>query len=66
MLAIACSYENGNDLDHLRSDPGFKLDCRRLPDFSRNLCSQPTMSRARRYAEWKKTSNKLYELSHEP
>ena len=45
MLAIACGYEDGNDLDHLRSDPGFKLACGRLPDSGRDLCSQPTMSR---------------------
>jgi hypothetical protein len=23
MLAIACGYEDADDLDHLRSDPGF-------------------------------------------
>jgi hypothetical protein len=27
MLAIACGYEDADDLDHLRSDPGFKLAC---------------------------------------
>jgi hypothetical protein len=31
MLAIACGYEDGDDLDHLRTDPGFKLACGRLP-----------------------------------
>jgi hypothetical protein len=30
MLAIACGYEDGDDLDHLRTDPGFKLACGRL------------------------------------
>jgi hypothetical protein len=45
MLAIACGYEDGNDLDHLRSDPAFKLACGRLPDSGRDLCSQPTLSR---------------------
>jgi hypothetical protein len=45
MLAIACGYEDADDLDHLRSDPGFKLACGRLPDSGRDLCSQPTMSR---------------------
>ena len=45
MLAIACGYEDGNDLDHLRSDPGFKLACGRLPDSGIDLCSQPTVSR---------------------
>ena len=27
MLAIACGYEDGDDLDYLRTDPGFKLAC---------------------------------------
>ena len=45
MLAIACGYEDADDLDHLRSDPGFKLACGRLPDTGADLCSQPTMSR---------------------
>jgi hypothetical protein len=44
ILAIACGYEDADDLDHLRSDPGFKLACGRLPDSGRNLYSQPTMS----------------------
>jgi hypothetical protein len=29
----------------LRTDPGFKLACRRLPDSGADLCSQPTVSR---------------------
>jgi hypothetical protein len=45
MLAIACGYEDADDLDHLRTDPGFKLACGRLPDTGAELCSQPTMSR---------------------
>jgi hypothetical protein len=45
MLAIACGYEDADDLDHLRSDPGFKLACGTLPDTGRDLCSQPTMWR---------------------
>ncbi|GBQ79596.1 transposase [Komagataeibacter xylinus NBRC 15237] len=45
MLAIACGYEDADDLDHLRCDPGFKLACGRLPDTGRDLCSQPTISR---------------------
>jgi len=44
MLAIACGYEDADDLDHLRGDPGFKLACGRLPDTGRDLCSQPTVS----------------------
>src|ERR1700739_4598312 len=45
ILAIACGYEDADDLDHLRTDPGFKLACGRLPDTGDDLCSQPTMSR---------------------
>ena len=45
MLAIACGYEDADDLDHLRRDPGFKLACGHLPDSGNDLCSQPTMSR---------------------
>ena len=45
MLAIACGYEDADDLDDLRTDPGFKLACGRLPDSGADLCSQPTMSR---------------------
>ena len=32
-------------IDHLRTGPGFKLACGRLPDTGRDLCSQPTVSR---------------------
>jgi hypothetical protein len=45
MLAIACGYEDADDLDHLRTDPGFKLACGRLPNSGADLCSQPTVSR---------------------
>src|SRR6202158_1318740 len=45
MLAIACGYQDADDLDHLRTAPGFKLACGRLPDTGDDLCSQPTMSR---------------------
>jgi hypothetical protein len=39
MLAIACGYEDADDLDQLRTDPGFKLACGRLPDSGSDLCS---------------------------
>ncbi|MEY9635939.1 hypothetical protein ABIF66_004193 [Bradyrhizobium japonicum] len=29
MFAICCGYEDADDLDHLRSDPAFKLACGR-------------------------------------
>ena len=45
MLAIACGYEDVHDLDHLRTDPSFKLACGLLPDSGYDLCSQPTVSR---------------------
>jgi len=45
ILAIACGYEDADDLDRLRCDPAFKLACGRLPDTGEDLCSQPTVSR---------------------
>ena len=45
ILAIACGWEDADDLDTLRRDPAFKLACGRLPDSGRDLCSQPTVSR---------------------
>jgi Transposase DDE domain group 1 len=45
ILAIACGYEDADDLDRLRSDPAFKLACGRPPDSGHDLCSQPTVSR---------------------
>ncbi|CAN5354010.1 hypothetical protein BH09PSE3_BH09PSE3_27010 [soil metagenome] len=45
MLAIACGYEDGDDLDTLRHDPGFKLALGKLPGGATGLASQPTMSR---------------------
>jgi Transposase DDE domain group 1 len=45
ILAIACGYEDADDLDHLRRDPALKLACGQLPDSGRDLCSQPTVSR---------------------
>jgi hypothetical protein len=45
IFAIACGYEDANDLNVLRADPAFKLACGRLPETGRDLCSQPTLSR---------------------
>ena len=47
ILAIAAGYEDGDDLDHLRQDPVFKLAIGQLPEAVSGLCSQPTMSRWR-------------------
>jgi len=44
ILQIACGYEDANDADDLRTDPGFKAACNRLPSES-DLASQPTISR---------------------
>jgi hypothetical protein len=41
---IACGYEDADDSDDLRIDPGFKAACDRLPSED-DLASQPTMSR---------------------
>jgi hypothetical protein len=45
IFAIACGYEDADDLDRLRCDPAFKLACGRLPNSGIDLCSQPTISR---------------------
>ena len=45
ILAIACGYADGDDLDCLRTDPAFKLACGRLPESGADLTSQPTVSR---------------------
>jgi Transposase DDE domain group 1 len=45
IFAIACGYEDADNLDWLRSDPAFRLARGRLPDSGYDLCSQPTMSR---------------------
>ena len=44
ILQIACGYEDADDSDDLRTDPGFKSACNRLPSGD-DLASQPTMSR---------------------
>lgn len=45
VLAIACGYEDADDLDALRDDPGFRLALSKLPGSGAGLASQPTMSR---------------------
>jgi hypothetical protein len=44
-FAIACGYEDADDLDALRDDPGFRLALGKLPGSGAGLASQPTMSR---------------------
>jgi hypothetical protein len=45
IFAIACGYEDANDLDRLRHDPLLKLAVGRCPRSGDPLCSQSTMSR---------------------
>ncbi|CAM5393788.1 Transposase DDE domain-containing protein OS=Sphingobium scionense OX=1404341 GN=GGQ90_005527 PE=4 SV=1 [Sphingobium scionense] len=45
VFAIACGYEDADDLDALRDDPGFRLALGKLPGSGVGLASQPTMSR---------------------
>ena len=45
VLAIACGYEDADDLDALRDDPGFRLALGKLPNPGAGLASQPTMGR---------------------
>ena len=47
IFAIACGYEDANDLDRLRFDPPFKLTCGRLPD------SASTCARSRPVRGWR-------------
>ena len=42
---IACGYEDANDANTLRLDPGFKTACERLPLSGPDLASQPTLTR---------------------
>ena len=44
IFQIICGYEDANDANDLRIDPGFKTSCDRLPSES-NLASQPTITR---------------------
>jgi len=53
LFAIACGYEDCDDLDVLRFDPAFKLACGRLPETGRDLMSQPTLSRLENAPSWR-------------
>jgi hypothetical protein len=53
VFAIACGYEDCDDLDELRLDPAFKLACERLPETGRDLASQPTLSRLENLPSWR-------------
>jgi len=45
VMAIACGYEDCDDIDALRHDPALKMACERAPDAALGLASQPTLSR---------------------
>ena len=45
VLAIACGYEDADDLDALRYDPAFMMALGKAPGEAIGLASQPTMSR---------------------
>jgi len=53
LFAIACGYEDCDDLDVLRFDPAFKLACGRLPETGADLMSQPTLSRLENAPSWR-------------
>ena len=53
MFAIACGYEDCDDLDLLRFDPAFKLACGRLSESGDALMSQPTLSRLENAPSWR-------------
>ncbi len=53
MFAIACGYEDCDDLDVLRFDPAFKLACGRLAETGGDLMSQPTLSRLENAPSWR-------------
>ncbi|MDP6884819.1 MAG: transposase, partial [Rhodospirillales bacterium] len=53
MFAIACGYEDCDDLDSLRFDPAFKLACGRLSETGADLMSQPTLSRLENAPSWR-------------
>jgi hypothetical protein len=44
IFQIICGYEDANDANDLRIDPGFKASCNRLPSDD-DLASQPTITR---------------------
>ncbi|HDL16600.1 MAG TPA: IS1380 family transposase, partial [Rhizobiales bacterium] len=53
LFAIACGYEDCDDLDALRFDPAFKLACGRLAETGDDLMSQPTLSRLENAPSWR-------------
>lgn len=59
LVSISLGYEDANDANTLRRDPGLKTACNHLPDSSGDLASQPTLSRL----ENRTTRKDMYRLS---
>ena len=53
VMAIACGYEDCDDIDALRHDPAMKIACERAPDAALGLASQPTLSRLENTGSWR-------------
>ena len=53
VMAIACGYEDCDDLDALRDDPALKMACGHAPEAALGLASQPTLSRLENLAGWR-------------
>jgi hypothetical protein len=53
VMAIACGYEDCDDLDALRDDPALKMACGQAPEAALGLASQPTLSRLENLAGWR-------------
>jgi Transposase DDE domain group 1 len=51
IMAIACGYEDADDLDTLRHDPALKIAIDRAPENGAGLPSQPTISRLENLAD---------------
>ena len=52
-MAVACGYEDSDDLDHLRRDTAFKMVYSRLPETGADVMSQPTLSRFENTSSWR-------------
>ena len=61
-MAIACGYEDCDDLDGLRHDPVMKMACERAPDAALGLASQPTLSRLENLAGWRSLARMGFRL----
>jgi hypothetical protein len=51
MMAIVAGYEDGDDLDALRTDPALLIACNRAPEGGHDIPSQPTISRLENLAD---------------